>query len=336
MDKIINIALVGYGYWGPNYARIISGLEDANLKWICDLNSEVLKKAKQMFPDAQITNELGEALSDPDLSAIIIATPVKSHFGLARQALTAGKHVLVEKPLVTTITEAKEIYNYARKNRLRLMVGYTYLFHPAVKFMQELIQNGQLGKILSIMMRRTNLGPVRGDVNVLWDLAPHDLSILFSLIDSDIEFVQAAGTCVLNPVSEDIASINVKFKNGVFVDLLVNWLSPVKVREMVLVGAEKMLVFDDMRKVGPIHIYHKKVIDLVPGTALSYSQYRELSSFESDVEVVDIAKNEPLKEEVISFLRSLNQSTVVNPEEALTIKIIDTLQRAGRLLKSNS
>jgi predicted dehydrogenase len=255
---MIRFGVIGYGYWGPNIVRNLRGLDAAQVVAICDKSETALRRAKQAFPEVHVTNDCSELLSSPDIDAIAVITPVWTHFELAKRALNNGKHVFVEKPFTSTSAQAEELINLAEQKNLQIMVDHTFLFTGAVKKIRELMDDGTLGKLYYYDSTRVNLGLFQHDVNVLWDLAPHDLSIVDYLIGEPAEAIVATGECHLNGLT-DVAYMTAYFPDNVIAHFNVNWLSPVKVRTTLIGGEKKMVVWNDLEADEKIKVYDRGV-----------------------------------------------------------------------------
>lgn len=255
---MIRLGVIGYGYWGPNIARNLHALETARLVAICDKSTGALKRAAHNHPGVTLTTEYDELTTSPEIDAIAIITPVWTHFSLARQALLNGKHIFVEKPFTATSKEAEELIELAAQRNLTIMVDHTFLFTGAVKKIRQLIDEGTLGKLFYYDSTRVNLGLFQHDVNVIWDLAPHDLSIVDYLIGRPPEAIVATGEAHLNGLL-DVAYITAYFPGNIIAHLNVNWLSPVKVRTTLIGGEKKMLMWNDLEADEKIKIYDKGV-----------------------------------------------------------------------------
>ena len=255
---MIRFGVVGYGYWGPNIVRNLRNLDSVTVAAICDKSSGALKRAAQAYPDVQVTADCSEILSSPDIDAVAVITPVWTHYDLAKRALSNGKHVFVEKPFTSTSTQAEELIELAEKNNLQIMVDHTFLFTGAVQKIQQLIDDGTLGKLYYYDSTRVNLGLFQHDVNVLWDLAPHDLAIVDYLIGERPEAVVATGEQHLNGLT-DVAYMTIYYPDNVIAHLNVNWLSPVKVRMTLIGGEKKMLVWNDLEVDEKIKVYDRGV-----------------------------------------------------------------------------
>ena len=257
---MISIGVIGYGYWGPNIVRNFQSLDLDCVKMVSDLNPKVLGKVKHLYPSIRITTDPGEILRSKEIDAVAVITPVATHYPLVREALENGKHVFVEKPFTAKADHAEELIELADRKNLKIMVDYTFLFTGAVKKTKELIDNGTLGKIYYYDSMRVNLGLFQTDVNVIWDLAPHDLSIMKYIIpDKEVAGVTACGVSNYYEL-ENLAQVSLHFQDkSCFAHFHVNWTSPVKIRKMIIAGNKKMLVYDDMENSEKIKIYNSSV-----------------------------------------------------------------------------
>jgi predicted dehydrogenase len=281
------IGVVGLNYWGPNLARNFAEL--GALSWICDLDEERLEKAKARHPAATATTSF-ESLLASEVEGVVIATPVPTHYELARQALEAGKHVLVEKPPAMTAAEIDELVFLAAEKDLVLMPGHLLLYHPGIRKVKQLIDDGELGDVLCVYGNRVNLGIVRTNENALWSLGVHDLSVILYLLDEDPDFATAHGSASIHRGIEDVVFCFLRFPSGKIAHMHLSWLDPHKMRKMTVVGREKMVVFDDMEPERKVTVYEK-----------SAGPNGELYS--GDISIPKIATAEPLKLECQEFLR---------------------------------
>jgi predicted dehydrogenase len=257
MTRPTTYAVLGYGYWGPNLVRNIHAVPDAAAKWVCDLDGKRRDAAKKAFPNVAVTSAMEDVLGDPEVDVVIVSTPVSSHRKLAFAALDAGKHVFVEKPLAKTEADCRDLIAAAESKGLTLAVGHTFVYAGAVRKLKELLDRGVVGDLLYIDSVRTNLGPYRSDVNAIWDLATHDLSIFDYLLGGALPLsVSAVGKAVLGNV-EDFAYLSLWYPNDVLVHVHVNWFAPVKLRQMLIAGRKSMLVFDDNEVSEKVRVYDK-------------------------------------------------------------------------------
>jgi len=252
---MIQVGLVGHGYWGKNLLRNFYHLPDSSVSWLCDSNEKQLAQAKKNYADLRVTTDYNDLLKDPKLDAVIIATPVFTHYELAKKALEAGKNVLVEKPMTSTVAQAEELIELAQKKKKLIMPDHTFLYTGAVKKMKELISSGAIGKINYIDSTRINLGLFQPDVNVLWDLAPHDISICDYLVEEKPYSVQATGISHTNNGIENIAYLTVNYNSNMIAHFNCSWTSPVKVRNMLIGGDKKMILYNDLETTEKIKIY---------------------------------------------------------------------------------
>jgi predicted dehydrogenase len=255
---MVKFGVVGYGYWGPNVVRNLDHLEEAEVVAVCDKSAAARKKVARAYPDVRVTDNAAELMSSPEIDAIAVVTPVWTHYELAKAALQNGKHVFVEKPFTSNADQAQELIDLAARKKLKIMVDHTFLFTGAVTKIKQLLQDGALGKLYYYDSTRVNLGLFQHDVNVVWDLAPHDLSIIDYLIQRTPEAISATGQTHLNS-HEDIAFLTLYFPDKVIAHINVNWLSPVKVRTTLIGGEKKMLVWNDLEADEKIKIYDKGV-----------------------------------------------------------------------------
>jgi predicted dehydrogenase len=284
---VTNIGVVGLNYWGPNLVRNFNDL--ANLTWLCDLDEQQLKQIAVRYPHAQTTTSFDDLLADAELDAIVIATPVPTHYALAKQALEAGKHVFVEKPPAMRAVEMDELVSLAVEQDRVLMPGHLLLYHPGVLKLKDLIARGELGDVLCVYGNRVNLGIVRSNENALWSLGVHDLSVILYLLDEDPELATAQGSASIHPGVEDVVFCFLRFPSGKIAHMHLSWLDPHKMRKMTVVGREKMVVFDDMEPERKVTVYEKHA----GPTGELYS---------GDISIPKISTHEPLRLECTYFL----------------------------------
>ena len=324
----VRVGMVGLGYWGPNLARAFHALPETELAWVCDLDDAVLARSSRQFPDARVTADLDEMLSDPALEAVAIATSVPTHRALAARALAAGKHVFVEKPLATTAADARFLVREAERSELTLFVGHLLVHHPGVIKLKEMCDSGSLGDVRYIYTNRVNLGKVRQDENALWSLGPHDVAVLLYLLGEEPESVSAQGQCFIQPGIEDVVFALLRFRSGVIAHLQMSWLDPHKMRRATIVGSEKMAVFDDMRLEGKVTVYDKSVLRNDPESKpASYGEYVQVRS--GDIFSPQVSTEEPLRIECRQFARSvrgLEQPMTGGAQGVAVVEILEALQ----------
>ena len=289
---MIRVGIIGYGYWGPNIVRNFHGLESAHVEMVCDKSATALARVRKVYPDVRTTSDPQEILNSPQIDAVAVITPVWTHFELAKTALENGKHVFVEKPFTSSAAQAEELIELAARKKLMIMVDHTFLFTGAVRKIQQLIKGGVLGDLYYYDSVRVNLGLFQHDVSVIWDLAPHDLSIMDFLIAQQAEAVVATGESHLNG-HEDIAFITLYFPRNVIAHINVNWLSPVKVRTTLIGGQKKMLVWNDVEADEKIKVYDKGVeITSAEGVRELLVNYRSGDMWSPQIEQVEALRLE--------------------------------------------
>ncbi len=326
---MIRFGVLGYGYWGPNIVRNLHTLDEAEVVSICDKSPAALRRAKQLYPGVRLTSDSDELVRATDIDAIAIVTPVWTHFKFAKAALCNGKHVFVEKPFTTTSEEAQQLIGLAESRGLKIMVDHTFLFTGAVRKIRQMVDEGTLGKLFYYDSTRVNLGLFQHDVNVIWDLAPHDLSIVDYLIGRPPEAIVATGEAHLNGLI-DVAFITAYFPDNVIAHINVNWLSPVKVRTTLIGGEKKMLMWNDLEADEKIKIYDK-------GVQIGNSReglYDLLVSYRSgDMWAPKIEQLEALRVELGYFVDCIqNNSTPFNDGEA-GLRVVGMLEAAEESLR---
>lgn len=259
MKSQISIGVVGCGYWGPNLVRNFHKIENVAVKALCDVNLARLKKMHSVYPEIEATTDYDHLLNGIDLEAVVIATPVKQHFPLAKAALLAGKHTFIEKPMASSSAECEELIELAKKNGLTLMIGHTFLYSAPVQKISEIVQSGDIGEIRYINSRRLNLGLFQKDMNVAWDLAPHDISIILHVLGEFPTSVNCQGNAHVTAGIEDVTNLSLSFGKKRFATIQSSWLEPRKVREMTIVGTQRMIVYDDLQANEKIRIYDVRV-----------------------------------------------------------------------------
>jgi predicted dehydrogenase len=296
--ETLRLAAVGLGYWGPNLARNLDELEGAELNWICDRDEDRLARYGGRFPDAHKTTSFDEMLADDEVDAVAIATPVVTHFELAREALLAGKHVFVEKPLALSSALGEQLVALAEERTLVLMPGHLLLYHPGVAKLKDLVDSEELGRLLYVYGNRQNLGQIRKDENALWSLGAHDLSVILHLVGEEPVEAWARGESFLNPGVEDVVFCYLRFPSGVVAHMHLSWLDPHKMRRMTVVGDKKMALFDDMEPERKVTVYDK-------GPQQPADTWGEWQTRSGDISIPKVANDEPLRLECEHFLRLL-------------------------------
>jgi predicted dehydrogenase len=332
MKQPIALGVVGCGYWGPNLLRNFKTLPNCRVKAMCDASDERLKHMGNLYPDVEGVKEFDDLLNRVGLDAVVIATPVKYHYSLAKASLLAGKHTLIEKPMAASSAECEELMEIARSNGLVLMVGHTFLYSTPVQKMAEIIQAGDIGEIRYINSRRLNLGLFQKDINVAWDLAPHDISIILHVLGEKPQTVNCQGNAHVTPGVEDVTNISLSFKHQRFATIQSSWLEPRKVREMTIVGTRRMIVYDDLQPLEKIRIYDVRV-ERPP----HYDTFADFhySYHYGDSYIPHIRQEEPLKVECQHFLDCIETGAepLTSGEEGL--ELVRILEAASKSLKDH-
>src|SRR5207249_7332453 len=325
---MIRIGVIGYGYWGPNIVRNLRGLEGCQLAAVCDQSPAALQRVRQAYPDLAVTRKPYDLLTSPEIDAVAVVTPVSTHFDLAKVALENGKHVFVEKPFTSTTQQAAELIELAERKNLRIMVDHTFLFTGAVRKIRQLIDEGVLGDLYYYDSTRVNLGLFQHDVSVVWDLAPHDLSIVDYLIQEKPEAVVATGEAHLNGLV-DVAFITVYFPRNMIAHINVNWLSPVKVRTTLLGGEKQMVVWNDPEADEKIKIYDK-CAQMSNGQGL----YDLLVSYRSgDMWAPRVEQAEALKVELNYFIECVTKDQTPLNDGVAGSRVVKLLEAADRSIR---
>jgi len=328
---MINVGVIGFGYWGPNIIRNFSLADDTKVAAICDRKEDAQKKIRKLFPDIRCTGDAEELFSSPDIDCIAVVTPVSTHFPLAKRALESGKHLFVEKPFTASSAEAEELINIAEKKNLVIMVDHTFLFTGAVQKMKELIDNKTLGTIYYYDSTRINLGLFQHDVNVIWDLAPHDFSIMQHLVPEKPMAIVASGQSHVYD-KENVAYVTVYCTNKTIAHFNVNWMSPVKVRNTLIGGEKKMLLWDDMATDEKIKVYDKGVdVKTAEGIYELLVSYRS-----SDMWSPKVNQTEALKLECNYFVECVKTGKKPFNDGAAGLGVVRMLEACDQSLKHES
>ena len=332
MNDRINVGVAGCGYWGPNLIRNFRQLQDCRLKVICDTSKPRLAHLKSLYPELEDHKDFGHLLNGAGLDAVAIATPVRFHYAMAKASLLAGKHTLIEKPMALLAAECEELVRIAEAGGLVLMVGHTFLFSPAVRKIKEIVDRGDLGEIRYISSRRLNLGLFQKDINVAWDLAPHDISIILHILEEFPVSVNCRGEAHITPGIEDLTNIHLTFRKHRSALIQSSWLDPRKVREMTIVGSQRMIVYDDMAPLEKIKIFDARVE--VPPHYDSFAEF-QYSYHYGDVYVPYLKQEEPLKVECQHFLDCIRESKTPLTNGRRGLELVKILEAASASLKCN-
>jgi predicted dehydrogenase len=333
---MINVALMGCGYWGANLCRVLAQSRKLRLSWVTDLNPAALERAQRLAPSAQTATDPEQPLSDPSVDAVVVATPVASHAADALKVLEAGKHVFIEKPLARSTVEAEQVCSRAERKGLIVMVGHTFLYNGAVRQVKSMIDSGALGDIYYAFSRRVQLGIVRQDVDALWNLAPHDISILNYWIDRPVERVAAVGQAFLQRDIADVVFAHLTYRGNIAGHIQVSWLDPSKVRQVTVVGSRKMLLFDDVSTDARIQIFDKGIdvenIDQGMGAFETYAQHR-LIVRAGDVWLPHVDMPEPLALEMDEFADSIEEGRAPLTDGRNGLEVVSILERLTKAMK---
>jgi predicted dehydrogenase len=330
MKRTVKAGVVGCGYWGPNLVRNLRQSSDCQLKVICDASESRLSHMRRLHPDVPTTKEFDSLLNDSELDAVVIATPTRFHYDMAKAALSAGKHVFIEKPMARTGAEGEELVALADRQGLVLMVGHTFLFSPAVRRMKEIIEAGDIGEVQYISARRLNLGLFQKDINVAWDLAPHDISILLHLLDESPISVSCQGSSHVTKGIEDVTMMYLAFRKNRCAFVHNSWLDPKKVRQMTVVGSKRMIVYDDTEPLEKLKIYDARVE--VPPHYDSFAEFT-YSYHYGDAYVPYIKQDEPLKLECQHFMDCIREGGTPVANGRLGLEVVRILEASSESLK---
>jgi predicted dehydrogenase len=326
---VIGVGVIGAGYWGPKHIRNFSEIAGSRVTMVADLSEPRLASIRASYPSISTTTDFQELLHHSDVDAVVIATPVSTHAALAEEALNAGKHVLVEKPLAASSAECERLIRAAEANGCVLMVGHTFLYNPAVLMLREMVQSGELGDIYCANAERLNLGLFQRDINVLWDLAPHDLSIFMYLLGTAPTAVSAHGTAHYLPSIEDVAYMQVTFPGKVHAGIHASWLDPNKVRRITLIGSRKMVVYDDVEAVDKIRVYDRGVdmpSEITNGMpSLSYRS--------GAISIPPVSGSEPLRLECEHFLECIRTGARPRSDGRQGLTVVQALEASERSLR---
>jgi predicted dehydrogenase len=327
---MIKIAVIGYGYWGKNLVRNFYNLTDCTVQLVADSDSKKLASLKQLYPNIALTTTIQDVFSAKEIDAVVIATPVFSHYTLTKQALQAGKHVLVEKPMTASVAEAEELIELAQKKKKLLMVDHTFLYTGAVEKIREVVRSGEIGKINYIDSIRINLGLFQSDVNVLWDLAPHDISICLDMITQMPYSVQARGISHTGNGIENIAYLTLNFPSNLIAHFNCSWSSPVKLRQMLFGGDKKMILYNDMEPTEKVKIYD---------SGFDVKSDEEINKIRVDYRIGDIytpklKTTEALAEMAKDFIRSISRDTQPLSDWQTGLMVVKILQSADASIKA--
>jgi len=329
--KVINLGVIGCGYWGPNLIRNFNNINGFNVKYACDLDIDKLNKIKQKYREINIVTDYKHILNDEDVSCVIISTSPNSHYQIAKESLMANKHIFVEKPFTTSSKHAKELIKIAEKKNLKIMVGHIFEYSIAVNKMKEIIESGELGKVLYIYSQRLNLGIIQNDINVLWDLAPHDISVILYILNKKPQSINCIGSSNISKL-EDTAILIMKFDDNISTYSHFSWLDPNKVRKMTVVGSKKMLVYDDVEPLEKIKIYSKGVE--IPEHYNDFGEFQYTYRY-GDINIPMIKDKESLKIEVEHFCDCILNNKIPRTDGYSGLEVVKIIEKANLKMKRN-
>lgn len=330
MNKQIKIGVVGCGYWGPNLIRNFRSLPDCNLKMMCDISEPRLKHLRSLYPEVQGTTDFKHALNGAGLDAVVIATAVRFHYPMAKASLLAGKHTFIEKPMAASAAECEELIEIARKKGLILMIGHTFLYSPAVRKIKEIVDKGDIGEIRYICARRLNLGLFQKDINVAWDLAPHDISIIQHIMGEEPVSINCQGSAHVTPGIEDVTTMWLSFEGQRTAIIHSSWLDPRKVREMTIVGSRRMIVYDDVAQQEKIRIFDARVER--PPHYDTFAEFHYAYHY-GDIYAPYLKQEEPLKTECQHFLDCINHGLTPLTSGQRGLELVRILEASSQSLK---
>ncbi|HXR48143.1 MAG TPA: Gfo/Idh/MocA family oxidoreductase [Candidatus Limnocylindrales bacterium] len=330
MAKQIKVGVVGCGYWGPNLVRNFRSLPDCSMKMMCDVSENRLTHLKSLYPEVEGEMNYNHMLNGVGLDAVIIATSVKSHFPMARESLLSGKHTFIEKPMAASSGECEELIDIAREKGLVLMVGHTFLYSPAVRKIKEIVQRGDIGDIRYICARRLNLGIFQKDINVAWDLAPHDIAIILHIMETEVVTINCAGSAHITPGVEDVTAMWLNFPGNRSAIIHSSWLDPRKIREMTIVGSKQMIFYDDVSQLEKIRVFDMRVER--PPHYDTFAEFNYAYHY-GDVHVPHLKHEEPLKIECQHFLDCINQGTTPLTDGKQGLELVRILEASSQSLK---
>ncbi|MBV8415635.1 MAG: Gfo/Idh/MocA family oxidoreductase [Verrucomicrobia bacterium] len=329
--KTFAVGVVGCGYWGPNLVRNLKGLPNCHVKAMCDLSEARLKHMRTLYPDVEGVTDFEHLLNGIGLDAVIVAAPVRHHYSLAKASLLAGKHTFIEKPMASSSAQCEELIEIAERNGLVLMVGHTFLYSAPVRKIAEIIQAGDIGEIRYINSRRLNLGLFQKDINVAWDLAPHDISIILHILGEFPQVVNCQGNAHVTPGIEDVTNISLSFRHQRFATIQSSWLEPRKIRDMTIVGTRRMIVYDDLQTHEKIRIYDTRVDRPPHHDTFADFHY---SYHYGDSYIPYLKQEEPLKVECQHFLDCIEEGTTPLTNGRKGLELVRILEAASKSLEN--
>ncbi|MEW6606253.1 MAG: Gfo/Idh/MocA family oxidoreductase [bacterium] len=329
---MIKIGIIGCGHWGPNYVRNFNALADCKVVECCDLSEEQLNKIKKQFPDITTQTDYLKMLKNPEIDAVVVATSTITHYQIAKDVLEHDKHVLIEKPITYLPKEGQELVKLSNQKGKILMVGHTFLYNAGIRKVKEYIDDGSIGKIYYLHATRTHLGLIREDVNVIWDLAPHDISIFSYFLNMEPINVSAKGGFFLKKDRADVSFLTLEYPNGIIGNIHVSWIDSNKVREIVVVGSKKRIVFDDLNPLEPVRVFEKGVT--LEGTYDGFGEFK-LALRDGDIISPKVQMIEPLKTQCQHFLNCITHNQTPFTDGKSGVKVVKVLRAIEESLAKN-
>lgn len=330
-QSTVNVGVIGCGYWGPNLIRNFWSLPESEVKMVCDIDNTRLDHMHKLYR-VNTVNNFEEIIKDSDIHAVAIATPVFTHYGLAKKSLLAGKHTFIEKPMCSTVEQAQELVDLAAKKDLVLMTGHTFIYSAPVRKIKEIVDSGEIGELIYISSQRLNLGLFQKDINVAWDLAPHDISIILYIMGKTPASVNCQGKSHINGKIEDVTNMSLNFPNGGFATILSSWLDPNKIRRMTFVGSKKMILYDDNKPIEKIRIYDKHVE--MPSYYDTFGEFSYAYHY-GDMHSPYIRQEEPIKVECQHFIDCIKTGNLPESSGIEGLQVVQILEAATKSLKQN-
>ncbi len=330
MKSPLKIGVVGCGYWGPNLIRNFRALPDCRMSTVCDISEERLRHMRSLYPEIECETSYEHLLNDTTLDALVIATSVRHHYPMAKSSILAGKHTFIEKPFASSVAQCEELIALARQKGVVLMVGHTFLYSPAIRKIKQIVDNGDIGQIRYISARRLNLGLFQKDINVAWDLAPHDLSIILHIMGESPVSINCRGAAHITPGVEDVTSMNLMFSDEKSAIIQSSWLDPKKVREMTIIGSERMIVYDDVAPQEKIKIFDVRVER--PPHYDTFAEFHYAYHY-GDMYSPYIKQDEPLKTECQHFLDCIRTGQTPLSDGHRGLEVVRILEASSQSLK---
>ena len=328
-NDVVTFGIVGLGYWGPNLLRVLFELEGVRVKWLVDLDRSRLRHFRNRYPSVQTTTDMEVALADSEVDVIVLATPVHTHFELAARCIDADKHVYVEKPLAPSVADADDLIAFAQQRGVKLMCGHTFLYSPAVRNIKAMLEAGELGEVFFLSSSRVNLGLHQQDISVVWDLGPHDFSILLHWFDEMPVSVRAVGRASIVPGIHGVAFVTLAYASGLVASVELSWLAPSKLRRTVVVGSEKMVVYEDGGP-EPVRVFDRGVIYQDPET---FGEYH-LSYRTGNIVSPHLEHYEPLNRQLADFVSAVRGDRTLEAQTQLARDVVCLCEAANRSLLS--